>query len=238
MNQHDNPEPERNVPLPGSQGSESWGRRTILVALLCGLGLAIVGYASGWLGVPQPPSPNETVPAAASTRTAAKPLSYSVSADRFVFNDEPVAVPDLAFVDGSGRSLKLSDLRGRSIVLNIWANWCVPCLQEMPSLDRLQAKFAEHDVLVLALSSGDASEVQEFYQELGLHSLGIYVYPAGGAVTKLGLPGLPGTLLIDASGKEIGRKFGAAEWDRPEIMDALVERFDLPPPVATTKPAG
>lgn len=141
----------------------------------------------------------------------------------FAFPSAPTPVPDLAFTDASGRKVLLSDFRGRPVVLNIWATWCVPCRKEMPSLDRLQAKFDPAKLLVLTLSIDlkGASVVNAFYQELRLHSLGVYVDPTGGAASKLGMPGVPGTLLIDAEGREVGRKLGPAAWDSPEVADVL-----------------
>jgi hypothetical protein len=97
----------------------------------------------------------------------------------------------------------------------------------MPSLDRLQARFDPEKLLVIALTADDPSAVSKFYAELGLSSLGTYVSATGGETVKLGLPGLPGTILIDAAGNEIGRKLGPAEWDRPEIAGLLSERFGL-----------
>ena len=155
----------------------------------------------------------------------------------FVFRDTPAAVPDLAFADGSGRVLSLSAFRGRPIVLNIWATWCVPCRKEMPSLDRLQARFDRSKLLVLPVSIDlqGAPVVDMFYQDMGLRSLGVYADTIMGAANKLGLPGVPATLLIDAEGREIGRKLGPAEWDSPEIIEILRQRFGLSADAATTK---
>src|SRR5438874_4423962 len=75
------------------------------------------------------------------------------------FTDTPAPVADLKFIDGDGRPGALSDFRGRAILLNVWATWCVPCRTEMPTLDRLQAMLDPHDLLVLTISidAGDAA---------------------------------------------------------------------------------
>src|SRR6266481_4089769 len=65
--------------------------------------------------------------------------SASSDAFQFSFFDQPRALPELQFVDGEGHALSLGDFRGRPILLNIWATWCIPCRKEMPALERLQA---------------------------------------------------------------------------------------------------
>ena len=88
--------------------------------------------------------------------------------------------------------------------------------------------FAPDELLVLPLSADSASKVRSFYDELGLTALGIFTSTTGGAITKLGLPGIPGTLLIDADGNEIGRKLGPLVWDSEGTIDTLREHFRLP----------
>lgn len=106
------------------------------------------------------------------------------------------------------------------ILLNIWATWCGPCREEMPTLDSLEAKLGGRDFAVVALSidQGGISVVKEFYEELGLENLGIYVDDRMRAPAQLGVVGNPGTLLIDRQGREIGRKLGPAEWDSKEVL--------------------
>ncbi|KUM27700.1 hypothetical protein AU467_35330, partial [Mesorhizobium loti] len=142
---------------------------------------------------------------------------------QFSFLDQPAQLPEISFVDGDAKPLSLRDFRGRPILLNIWATWCVPCRKEMPSLDRLQAKFDPSRFLVLTLSIDHLGipVVKKFYQELGLESLGVYVDQSGAALNQLQAPGVPTTLLVDADGREIGRKIGPAEWDSPQTIALL-----------------
>jgi thiol-disulfide isomerase/thioredoxin len=139
--------------------------------------------------------------------------------------DQPHALPEVRFQDDQGRDLTLGDFRGRVVVLNVWATWCVPCRKEMPTLDRLQARLGGKDFLVVALSIDrkGAEAVRGFYQEVGVENLAIYVDPSGRGSRGLGLPGVPTTLLIDQEGREVARKMGEAEWDGPEMV-SLVER--------------
>jgi len=149
---------------------------------------------------------------------------------QFSFLDKPVALPEIHFVDASDRPLSLGNFRGRPVLLNIWATWCVPCRKEMPSLDRLQAKFDPSQFLVLTLSIDRKGipAVKAFYEELGLKSLGIYVDQSGVAVHLLSVLGVPTTLFVDRAGHEVGRKIGAAEWDSPETVALLRDHMKLP----------
>ena len=134
-------------------------------------------------------------------------------------------MPELQFVDGEGHALTLAEFRGRVVLLNIWATWCVPCRKEMPTLDRLQAKLGSRDFQVVALSIDRAGipPVGQFYKELGLTALGTYVDKSGKAAGSLGTVGIPTTLLVDRDGQEVARKVGPAEWDSPEVI-ALIRR--------------
>jgi thiol-disulfide isomerase/thioredoxin len=139
-------------------------------------------------------------------------------------------IPDLAFVDGEGHAMRLADFRGRAVLLNVWATWCVPCRKEMPTLDRLQAKLGGPDFQVVALSidrQGIAA-IKPFYQQLSLTSLGIYVDPSGKAAGDLNSPGVPITVLVDREGREIARKLGPAEWDSPEMIGLIRQHLGLP----------
>lgn len=139
--------------------------------------------------------------------------------------DEPRPVPEIGFADAQGRELTLADFRGRVLLLNLWATWCVPCREEMPSLDRVQARLGGEDFQVLALSLDrqGIEAVKRFYRELGLEKLAIYTDPSGKASRALAAPGLPMTVLLDRDGREVARKMGAAEWDSPEMV-SLIER--------------
>lgn len=137
--------------------------------------------------------------------------------------DPPRPLPELRFVDGEGRPLTLADFRGKVILLNIWATWCIPCLREMPTLDRLQAKLGgpRFEVVVLSIDIGGVGVVKKFYRALRLEALGIYVDKTTRARTALGITGIPTTLLIDRQGREIGRFAGPAEWDSKEAIKAI-----------------
>ena len=138
---------------------------------------------------------------------------------------EPKPVPKVDFVDGQGRSRTLADFMGKIVLLNVWATWCGPCREEMPTLDRLQAQLGGLDFQVLALSVDHAGVqvVRDFYREIGIQHLELYIDDSARANRSLNAFGLPVTLLLDSQGRELGRKLGAAEWDSPELIEYLRE---------------
>ena len=101
----------------------------------------------------------------------------------------------------------------------------------MPALDRLQQQLGGpgFEVVALSIDSDGLPAVKEFYLQTGVSNLGIYIDKPMKATSALGATGLPTTLLIDAQGREIGRKLGPAEWDSPEVA-ATIRQYLGPPP--------
>lgn len=153
-------------------------------------------------------------------------------------HDAPRLVPEIAFQDGDGRGRTLEDFRGRSVLLNLWATWCVPCVEEMPTLDNLQKELGGFgfEVVALSIDRGGVEAIRPFYEKLGLGFLAIYSDPSFGAFTKLETSALPTTLLIDGEGRELGRLVGPAKWDAPEMV-AFLRPFAADP-AADAAPAG
>ena len=150
---------------------------------------------------------------------------------------EPRDVPALQFQDLDGKPAGLDAFRGRVVVLNLWATWCVPCREEMPSLDRLQALVKGEPVRVVALSVDRAApeRVKQFLDEVGVRNLTAYHDRTAQAARTLKVPGLPATLLIDTEGREVGRVLGTAAWDGEEVLAGVrgLERPAAPPGGAT-----
>lgn len=140
--------------------------------------------------------------------------------------DRPRPVPALHFIDGERRKLTLAGFRGRTVLLNLWATWCIPCRREMPTLDRLQAKLGGPGFAVVPLSIDrrGLAAVEPFYRQLGLKALGIYVDPSGEAADTVGAVGIPTTLLIDDEGRETAREVGPAAWDSAQAV-AVIRRY-------------
>ena len=143
----------------------------------------------------------------------------------FVFNihPQPRVLPTLRFADEKGHAMTLQDFRGKVVLLNLWATWCPPCREEMPTLDRLQARLGGpgFEVVAVSIDRDGLPAVQEFYLQTGIKQLRVYLDKSGEASANLGVVGLPTTLLIDRESREIGRKIGPAEWDSPEAVTLI-----------------
>jgi thiol-disulfide isomerase/thioredoxin len=128
---------------------------------------------------------------------------------------------DIAFLAEGGREVRLSEFKGKPVVLNLWATWCAPCVEEMPSLDRLQRDFPSIQVIAVSLDKQGEEKVRAFLAENGLTHLKIYADPSMKALSTLGVPGLPATILIASDGSEVGGVNGAYDWDAPEARAAV-----------------
>ena len=165
--------------------------------------------------------------APAATSAAAGGLSTQLatgSLAAFLIHPEPKPLADLAFQDGSGKPLKLSDWKGRVVLVNLWATWCAPCRKEMPDLSKLEKELGSDQFEVLAISvdrkGADASSA--FLKDTGADNLKLYVEPSTKIVSDVQSAGLPATILVDRQGRELGRILGPADWASPEAQ-ALIK---------------
>jgi thiol-disulfide isomerase/thioredoxin len=132
--------------------------------------------------------------------------------------EHPLQVPDLVFHDAAGAERRLSDWRGRTVLVNLWATWCVPCRKEMPALDALEGKLggSRFEVVAVNIDTRDSDKPRTWLEQVGVSRLTYYADPSAKVFQDLKLIGrafgLPTTLLVDPSGCEIGNVAGPAEW--------------------------
>lgn len=130
--------------------------------------------------------------------------------------EPPVAAPELALRDEDGDLVKLSALRGSYVLLNFWATWCAPCIEEMPGLDRLQADLGDGNFHVVAASiegNRQLKRIELFYQKNRLRHLSAYALDNPPEKRKFGVEGVPTTILIDPEGRQLWRVVGPVDWD-------------------------
>jgi thiol-disulfide isomerase/thioredoxin len=165
-------------------------------------------------------------PNAAAVAQRVAPLAKGEVAALAV-DKRPSPATDVAFNAPDGKKLTLADFRGRNVLLNLWATWCVPCRSEMPALDRLQAKFGGPDFQVVAVNIDQVrlDRPKAFFTDTGVKNLDLYADPSGDAFEALKVAGkalgLPTSLLIDKDGCEIGVMAGPASWDSQDAEAAL-----------------
>ena len=141
----------------------------------------------------------------------------------FALHDMPQSVINVRYLTEDGSRGDMEDFRGKVILVNVWATWCVPCREEMPTLDALQAELGgdRFEVVALSIDRAGSPVVRRFYDEIGIANLRMYVDKTMLSMTALRTVGLPTTILIDAQGRELGRLVGPAEWDDPEMVSFL-----------------
>lgn len=156
---------------------------------------------------------------AAATDCSAPPATI----ERFKPTLRPQAAPEVAFSDAAGAERTLAGYRGRPLIVNLWASWCAPCVQEMPALDRLVGLLQADEIAVLALSSDrdGAKVVQRFYENHAIRKLEVLIDRRGALTRAFAAPGLPTTVLLDRDGRELGRVVGVAQWDAADSVAFL-----------------
>lgn len=141
--------------------------------------------------------------------------------------ERPFRLPELSFQDAGGSQRQLQDWRGRFVLLNLWATWCVPCRQEMPALDALESKLGGPDFQVVAVNidTRDPEKPKSWLQEVGITRLAYFADPQAKIFQDLKVAGrafgMPTTLLIDPKGCEIGIMAGPADWSSEDAIKLI-----------------
>jgi thiol-disulfide isomerase/thioredoxin len=189
-------------------------RRGIAQAIAAAVvAIAVAGGAWWWIGrsdlAPPPPAL-----AQGDLPAGFKPL------------DPPLQMGDFAFQDGDGKTVHISDFRGRPVLLNIWATWCAPCVVELPMLNSLQAKGGTLAVLAIAVDEPSPSKVRGFLINRGLTRLDPYLDPKNLFATALHIRSIPMSLLIDKDGYALVRVDAPVDWFGTAAV-ALLQRTIL-----------
>jgi len=139
----------------------------------------------------------------------------------------PLRLPDLAFEDADGKPKKLSDWRGRTVLVNLWATWCVPCRKEMPALDSLQTKLGGPNFQVVAINidTRDPQKPKNFLKDANLTRLDYYTDQKAKIFQELKsigrALGMPTSVLVDGEGCEIATIAGPAQWDSDDAVKLI-----------------
>jgi thiol-disulfide isomerase/thioredoxin len=184
--------------------------------------LALIGAAAGLAAVygigalTRNPAEAACRPAAA-TAERLRPLAHGEVAAVAVAA-VPRRLPELAFRDAEGRALSLADWRGRTVLFNLWATWCVPCRKEMPALEALQARLGgpAFEVVAVNIDTRDPDKPKAWLAEVGITRLAYYADPQAKVFQDLKAAGkafgMPTTLLVDPAGCDLATLAGPAEW--------------------------
>jgi thiol-disulfide isomerase/thioredoxin len=189
---------------------------------------AVIGFAGfyGVEGLKHNSSGDPACRAAVATAQKIAPLAHGEVA-ALTMATTPLKLPDLAFEDGNGQPKKLSDWRGKTVLVNLWATWCVPCRKEMPALDRLQEKLSgpNFEVVAINIDTRDPEKPRNFLKDANLAQLGNFsdrnakVFQDLKSIGRA--LGMPTSVLVDGSGCEIATIAGPAEWDSDDAIKLI-----------------
>jgi thiol-disulfide isomerase/thioredoxin len=131
--------------------------------------------------------------------------------------------PDTAFADSDGTPVRLTDFRGKPVLLNLWATWCAPCVAEMPALEKLAKDSGDKRHIITVSQDYQGSKVvTPWMEKAGLTALPAYVDPENRLMDKYN-SALPTTIYYDTKGKEVWRVVGAMDWMGEEAAALLAE---------------
>ena len=130
---------------------------------------------------------------------------------------------DITFKDVNQKDVNLGDYKGKLIILNFWATWCVPCKEEMPSLDNLQSNISLRNLKIFPINIGQENllKSKSFFKELNIKNLDIYFDPPVTLAKKFALRGIPTTILFNKKGKEFARIIGSIDFSDEKFINWL-----------------
>jgi thiol-disulfide isomerase/thioredoxin len=197
----------------------------VIAAILIGAAIGYVGvYGIGGL-TGNPPGDPACRPAVDLAKKIAPLARGEVAA--LTMATSPLRVPDLAFDDADGKPRKLSEWRGKTVLVNLWATWCVPCRKEMPALDDLQGKLGGpgFEVVAINIDTRDLDKPKTFLKEASLTRLGYFADPKAKVFQELKAVGralgMPTSILVDGAGCEIATIAGPAEWASDDAVKLI-----------------
>jgi thiol-disulfide isomerase/thioredoxin len=135
--------------------------------------------------------------------------------------EKPAPIPAVAVADATGHLHKLTEFRGRYMLLNLWATWCAPCVRELPALAQLQKRLGPNGVSVVPVNVGHstAAETAAFLASHSAGALPVYIDSSFAFLRAFRAYGLPVTVLVDPQGREVARVTGAVQWDAKDSVD-------------------
>jgi thiol-disulfide isomerase/thioredoxin len=214
--------------MPETSPPSSVATRRIPLAIGAVVVGALLGFAGvyGLGGLKRGPGGDSACAGAVNLARKIAPLAHGEVA-ALTLATTPLRLPDLAFEDADGKPKKLSDWRGKTVLVNLWATWCVPCRKEMPALDSLQTKLGGKDFEVVAINidTRDPEKPKNFLRDANLTRLGYFsdqkakVFQDLKSVGKA--LGMPTSILVDGQGCEIANIAGPAEWASDDAIKLI-----------------
>jgi len=152
--------------------------------------------------------------------------SYAIekpNINNIVINKIPKTYKEIVFKDLNQKNIDLADYEGKLLILNFWATWCAPCVEEMPSLDLLQSNNRLNNLKIFPINIGqeDLSKSIDFFKKLKIKNLNIYFDSTINLAKKFSLRGIPTTILFNKEGKEFARIIGSIDFKDEKFIEWL-----------------
>ena len=140
-----------------------------------------------------------------------------------IINKELKKYDNLTFLDAKKRQVNINDYQGNLIILNFWATWCAPCKEEMPSLDQLQKNKNLENLKIFPINVGQETveKVTKFFKDLNIQNLDLYFDSPVTLAKKVGLRGIPTTVLLNKEGLEFARIVGSINFEDENFVNWL-----------------
>jgi len=144
-----------------------------------------------------------------------------------VIHKDPLKLEKINFQNINNETINLKSFENSLVIINFWATWCAPCVEEMPSLDRLQKNPAFNNLEVIPINIGRDSieKSNNFYKKLKIKNLKIYFDKDVELANKFLLRGLPTTIFINKKGEEFARVIGFVDFENKKIIKWL-QKYD------------
>jgi len=220
--------PERPSPNPAATRRIPFAIGAVLIG-------AVIGFAGvyGIGGLKRNAAGDSACSPAVDLARKLAPLAHGEVA-ALTMATAPLRLPDLAFEDADGKPKKLSDWRGRTVLVNLWATWCVPCRKEMPALESLQTRLGGPDFEVVAVNidTRDPEKPKNFLKEANLTRLSYFSDQKAKVFQDLKSVGralgMPTSVLVDGQGCEIATIAGPAEWGSDDAVKLITAAMKSP----------
>ena len=148
---------------------------------------------------------------------------------KLILHESPKAVSEEVFYNSNSDPIILKSFSGGLTLINFWATWCAPCLEEMPSLSNLQKIKGDNNfkVITIATMRNSSKSVDNFFKKMSIENLTRYQDPKGKLARSLKIAGLPLTILLNKDNEEVARFIGDADWSSPQALKLIEKAIEI-----------
>ena len=132
-----------------------------------------------------------------------------------------VVAPDFELIDTDGNTHRLSDYRGKTVIINFWTTWCPPCREEIPSMNRAYEVLADENVEILAINMGEDEDTIFIFTADYPADFPLLLDREGAVIAEWPVKGLPTTYVVAPDGNIAYRAIGGREWDDPAFLEQI-----------------